>query len=72
MGKNYFKINSIFINNVKSNKIKDELRKYWTKNLLSDSVDVENFDSLKFRDFLNYAKTKEDIDLIVKSFEKYY
>ena len=50
-------------------KKKDELRQYWIKNLSSDFVD--NFDSLKFRDFINYAKTKEDIELIVKSFEKY-
>ena len=59
-----------FIINLKIKfKKKDELRQYWIKNLSSDSVD--NFDSLKFRDFINYAKTKEDIELIVKSFEKY-
>ena len=69
-GKPDFENLFFFIINCKiKSKKKDELRQYWIKNLSSDSVD--NFDSLKFRDFINYAKTKEDIELIVKSFEKY-
>ncbi len=47
------------------------MREYWTKQLSADSVDEKNLKKIKeFRHLSLYAKTKEDIELVFKLFDK--